>query len=120
MEFNAPRLRLWLSILDLPKWLVRGGVPLSTEWLTARELASLRLPGWPQTVRGVDMRMKRMGWRRARARGCLWRRRRASVANGGGIEYAVVRFPDREREAINSSLNAILSLPVADRFATGA
>ena len=59
----------------------------TSDWLTAGEIAELRLAGMPATKRGVQKHAARHGWRTsARAR------RRAG--QGGGWEYHVSLLPD--------------------------
>lgn len=73
-----------------------------TDWLTAAEIADLRLPGVPATKRGVMIRAEREDWQvpdrrwsEDRAEG-VWRRRRGK---GGGVEYHYSVLPARARAA---------------------
>lgn len=56
------------------------------EWLTAREIADLRLPDMPETERGAQLYAARNGWN-----GSLLVRDRKG--QGGGIEYSIRLLP---------------------------
>ena len=59
---------------------------MSATWFTARQIAELRLPGVPETERGV----------RKRAAGDDWAFRDRD-ASGGGREYPVTALPAEAR-----------------------
>lgn len=62
---------------------------MKKEWLTARELAEMRLPGLAGTVQMVNARAKRENWTCRKRQG-----------RGGGREYAITSLPFVAREAI--------------------
>ncbi len=64
---------------------------LSRDWLTAKELAELRLAGMPATERAIQIMAKRNGWREHPT---LSRRR---AGRGGGWEYHTDLLPDDAR-----------------------
>lgn len=114
MEFHRARVGLWLRLVDVIRWFSASGVPLSTEWLTARELAGLEIPGWPKTPQGVTARMKRNGWHAPGTRARLQRPRGATTPGGGGIEYSVAQLPDADREAVRTALQALMDRALTD------
>lgn len=70
-----------------------------SKWLTPAEIASLALPGLPNSERGVQLRAKREGWTNPARQWPLdergiWRRRRG---RGGGIEYSPAVLPPEAR-----------------------
>ncbi|MBB4267797.1 transposase domain-containing protein [Roseospira visakhapatnamensis] len=71
-----------------------------TDWLTAAEIADLRLPGMPRTReattrRARDWQVPDRRWSNNRAEG-VWRRR---AGRGGGVEYHYSVLPPRARAA---------------------
>ena len=60
---------------------------LQQEWLTASEIAALRLAGMPATKRGVQKHAERHGWRAST-------RARRRAGRGGGWEYHISLLPD--------------------------
>lgn len=67
---------------------------LTREWFTLAELAELRLPGLPETERGLRLRADSMGWRQPNGFGTRWRQRAGS---GGGTEYHFHLLPAEAR-----------------------
>ncbi len=61
-------------------------------WLTAREIAELKLDGFPKTKRGVNEMAAREGWAETR-----FARRREGRKGGGGLEYHVELLPLPQR-----------------------
>lgn len=70
---------------------------LAKEFLTAAELAELRLPDLPATERAIQLMAQREDWQRAENEGCNWRRRQG---RGGGIEYHYRLLPDLAQMAL--------------------
>ncbi len=56
----------------------------SSEWLSAAELAALRVPGLPATARGVRAHAETYGWNAPERENLIWRNREG---RGGGVEY---------------------------------
>lgn len=84
-----------------------------TNWLSPAEIASLALPGLPNTERGVQLRAQREQWADPARQWPLdengtWRRRRG---RGGGIEYsaAVLPLEARLRLEMAPAVSAIVS-----------
>jgi putative transposase len=63
------------------------------EWMTAAEIAALRLPGLPTTRRGVNDAATREDWE------C-----RSRAGRGGGFEYHIASLPSAAQKAIARSL----------------
>jgi putative transposase len=66
-----------------------AGVPTDL-WFSAAELAAARLPGVPNTARGVTFTAERLGWAAPEREGSAWRQR---VGRGGGVEYSLRVLP---------------------------
>lgn len=60
------------------------GIYDACEWLSAAELAALRIPGLPQTARGVRQLAESLGWNAPERENLIWRNREG---RGGGVEY---------------------------------
>lgn len=67
-------------------------------WFSARELAAMRLPGIPTSVRGVLAMAKRENWGAAVVSGKRVARRRRG--RGGGVEYHVNALPLATQRAL--------------------
>jgi len=67
------------------------------EWFTAAELAEFKLPGIPETKRGVNMMAERGGWTS-----------RARAGRGGGLEFHRISLPFDARRALDLHLAAEL------------
>lgn len=72
-----------------------------SDWLTAREIAALRLPGIAHTARGVNMIANRQDWAKATAAdgSALARRRQGK---GGGFEFHVSLLPQLARSRLEA------------------
>lgn len=114
IEFHAGLLGLSLRVHAMRTWFGASGVPLSREWLTARELAGLGLPDWPKTAAGVEAKMKRAGLRDPAARNKLWRMRDMPGRGGPAAEYAVAQLPEGDREAVREALRVLMDQPLSD------
>ena len=69
----------------------RDGEAMPTDlWFSAAELAAARLPGVPNTARGVTFTAERLGWAAPEREGSAWRQR---VGRGGGVEYSIRVLP---------------------------
>ncbi len=62
------------------------------DWYTARELAELKLPGFPKSEMGVLNRAKKSEWQSTSLA-----RKRSGQKGGGGFEYHIDLLPDAAR-----------------------
>lgn len=90
-------------------------------WLTAAELATLRLPGWPATKPRVIDKISREGWdapewewHPATNPTGIWRRR---AGKGGGREYHYRLMPSRRQIAWQALHQPVPEDPTRDREA---
>jgi transposase InsO family protein len=65
-------------------------VTLIREWFSAAELATLALPGMPNTRPGIQDLARREAWTRPEYQGKFWRKR---AGRGGGIEFHYSLLP---------------------------
>ncbi|MFT4275566.1 MAG: DDE-type integrase/transposase/recombinase [Rhodopseudomonas sp.] len=73
------------------------------EWCTARDIATARLPGLPDTERGIQLFAQREGWNESIA----YVRRREG--RGGGLEYNISLLPTSARVEFERRHRAILA-----------
>ena len=71
-------------------------------WLSAAEIAALKLPGLPSVERAVRRYAQRHGWEN-----------RARAGRGGGLEYAVAALPPDARAAYVAHEVETVSVPAA-------
>ncbi|MBX9594403.1 MAG: hypothetical protein K2X46_08575 [Roseomonas sp.] len=69
---------------------------LTREWVSAAELAAMRLPKLPGTKVGILQRAVRDGWTDTEAKGRRWRPRQG---RGGGVEFHYTTLPEEARVA---------------------
>lgn len=69
----------------------------ANDWLTARELAELALPGLPGTERRIREKADREGWQS-----------RKRAGRGGGLEYHVKGLPELARVALLDAMIAAM------------
>ncbi|ADZ72430.1 DDE-type integrase/transposase/recombinase [Polymorphum gilvum] len=81
-----------------------------TEWLTAREIAELGLPGLPGTERGVRLLAESERWHANPAYA------RDRVGRGGGLEYHIALLPTLARLAYET-LHRRIETPAPDETA---
>lgn len=73
------------------------------DWCTARDIAAARLPGMPDTERGIQLYAQRQGWNESLA----YVRRRSG--RGGGLEYNISLLPPSARVEFERRHRAILA-----------
>ncbi|MAW85655.1 MAG: integrase [Phyllobacteriaceae bacterium] len=79
-----------------------------TTWLTAGEIAAMRLPGLPSTERGVIKHAASQGWDAAED---LWR---ARSGRGGGREYHMSLLPGLAQAALRARSIAVATVSADD------
>ncbi|GBQ25046.1 transposase [Gluconacetobacter sacchari DSM 12717] len=77
-------------------------VDASVPWLSAAELAALRLPRMPATKQGIQARAASENWMSPEREGQTWRRRKGQ---GGGFEFTPYVLPMEAQAELASQLH---------------